>query len=213
MTVKGLSLYERFERKVSPDASGCWMWTGAVNAAGYGVMRSVGKRNHFAHRLSYELHTGPIPDGFLVCHTCDRPGCSRPDHLFIGTHVDNAMDMRVKGRAAKGEARSKLTERDVALIRASNDTSSSIGVALGVTRTTVDRIRHRKTWTHVGSAQDAWTSARAVGARNGRTVLTAEMVRLIRASADSYANLASRFGVSCGAIQRVKQRTSWRHVA
>lgn len=75
----------------------CWIWTGACSTGGYGQLR-IGSRRSQAHRVSYELFVGSIPEGMCICHTCDTPSCINPDHLFAGTHKENTADMIAKGR-------------------------------------------------------------------------------------------------------------------
>jgi hypothetical protein len=89
----------RFWAKVS-KTDDCWNWIGAIGETGYGNF-GIGYRTYRAHRLSYEMHYGPIPSGMLVCHKCDNRKCVRPDHLFIGTHKDNMTDCSEKGRLPK----------------------------------------------------------------------------------------------------------------
>ena len=94
--------------------SGCWLWGGYTGEKGYGQIM-IGGITYRAHRVSYEQHIGPIPEGMLVCHTCDTPSCINPEHLFVGTAKDNTQDAIRKKRAVIGEAnaRAKLTEAQV----------------------------------------------------------------------------------------------------
>lgn len=93
------TLAERVQGKYEATEDGCWEWTASRNEArrGYGQL-NVDGRPVMAHRVMYELFVGPIPPGLCVCHHCDNPPCVRPDHLFLGTHGDNAKDRDMKGR-------------------------------------------------------------------------------------------------------------------
>jgi hypothetical protein len=96
---------ESFADRIMPiPFSGCWIWMGSVaDKRGYGlVYRSDNKTRTGAHRYSWELHHGEIPAGMRVCHKCDIPSCVNPDHLFLGTDVDNIQDAITKGRANFG---------------------------------------------------------------------------------------------------------------
>lgn len=93
--IPAVSIYERFWSHV--DKSGdCWIWTAATSSDGYGHFSLFGMTR--AHRISYLLEVGSIPNGMFVCHHCDNPKCVRPDHLFLGTAKDNTHDAIKKGR-------------------------------------------------------------------------------------------------------------------
>lgn len=136
--------------------SGCWEWVAGKDTHGYGQMKING-RKRLAHRVSYELYRGPIPDGILVCHDCDNPACINPDHLFLGTQTENMADMMSKGRGRKarlkGEdhSQAKLTESDVVAILSAKGLVSQVALAdqYGVSPSQIGNIHRGKAWTHI----------------------------------------------------------------
>ena len=160
MVHKTIPLIDRFWSRV--DKSGdCWVWTAATTNGGYGVIRDTGRNGKIirAHRLSWELHNGPIPAGIEVCHRCDNPPCVNPAHLFLGTHQDNVTDTVNKGRASGGAPRgslhpkAKLTEAQVLDIRAAHAAGAAsqrqLARKYGVDRKAIQQVIRRKTWIHV----------------------------------------------------------------
>lgn len=94
----------RFWEKVNKTApNGCWVWTGQTHGFGYGYVRGPDLKKARAHRLSYEMAKGAIPDGFVVRHMCDNPSCVNPAHLEVGTMADNIQDRDRRGRTAIGD--------------------------------------------------------------------------------------------------------------
>jgi hypothetical protein len=106
---------------VIADGDGCWEYDNCYPTVGYGMIASGGGKPAYiyAHRLSYEIWNGPIPKDLWVLHKCDNPSCCRPDHLYLGTAVENGRDQRVRGRSPHGAGhyRAKLSDEDVAEIR------------------------------------------------------------------------------------------------
>jgi predicted XRE-type DNA-binding protein len=143
---------ERFAKYVD-KSSGCWLWTaakcGGQGVGGYGLFYvNRSRRKVYAHRFAWELAYGAVPNELHVCHHCDTPLCVRPDHLFLGTSIDNSNDMVSKGRSAIGtrNAQSKLNEDDVRYIRASGENQYKLATMFGVCQPTVSDIIRRKLW-------------------------------------------------------------------
>jgi len=110
----------RFWSRVDKTES-CWVWRGKKNVRGYGQFWAAAQRLELAHRTAWRLIRGPIPVGKLALHKCDNPGCVRPDHIFLGTDLDNSADCRAKGRSRSGvgerNGRARLTDAQVEEIR------------------------------------------------------------------------------------------------
>lgn len=150
-------LAERFWSKVE-KTDGCWLWRCARSNYGYGRFAFEGKNGH-AHRVAWLLVKGTIPPGMYVLHKCDNPPCCNPDHLFLGTHLDNIADRCAKGRTKVGtgdrHALAKLTSHKAALIkqRIAECNYRGIGVALakefGVSVRIISFLKCGKTWRHV----------------------------------------------------------------
>jgi hypothetical protein len=124
-----------------PDDRGCTLWTASKNIRGYGyfhVSGSFRKKDtvrDYSHRVSWMLYNNrDIPDGMIVCHSCDNPPCCNGEHLFLGTNKDNTQDMLSKGRW-KGGQRGKLRAEDhpvikeLALSRKKRDIATLYGVS------------------------------------------------------------------------------------
>ena len=145
----------RFHSKyVKDESTGCWNWTGALTY-GYGSFKLTAVTIR-AHRYSYEIHTGLIPRGMVIRHSCDNRKCVNPAHLELGTQQDNIDDMHNRGRNVdvRGEAhpRAKLTENDVISIRCMlADGLSYAGIVkmYPVSHKAIHDIKHKITWEHV----------------------------------------------------------------
>ncbi len=134
--------------------SGCVLWKGSVNVRGRPVVNYGDGLRMYAHRASYIINVGPIPDGLCILHCCDNPLCVNPVHLFLGTHTDNMEDMARKGRSNRGEnvSTAKLNEDKVREIRrryAQGESGPKLGNEFGVSAGTIRLVAKRLKWTHV----------------------------------------------------------------
>ena len=148
-----LRTLHRFLHRVKKDGE-CWMWQGAKFPDGYGVFHFEGRPTR-AHRVSHAIFVGPVGDGKMVMHTCDRPLCVNPDHLREGTPLDNVMDAYEKGRKNDRGSKngwSKLTEDQVVDMRqayAAGETQTSLARRFSVHQGHVSAIVRRVVWRHV----------------------------------------------------------------
>jgi hypothetical protein len=138
-------LFDRLHRRAVVGME-CWGWDGALNTRGYATLR-VNGRGVLAHRVSWQVHYGPVPPGLCVLHQCDNPTCTNPAHLFLGTKRDNTHDMLRKGRQGRGRAvlTAAQVERGRAL-RAEGMLMKDIAQILGVHTRTVGHFCTGKTW-------------------------------------------------------------------
>ena len=153
-------IVERFWKYTSRAGEDeCWLWKGFRDKDGYGaltLMRKCGKwawRPVRAHRISWEIHAGPIPSGMCVLHHCDVRECVNPKHLYVGTNRDNQDDVIARNRR-KGERQSnhKLTNADVAWLRSVEPTWANariMAVKLRITPENASMVMLRKTWKHL----------------------------------------------------------------
>lgn len=152
----GLTPKQRFYRYIETDPNtGCWEFIGTRNKRGYGVFTFENKKVP-AHRFSYQIHVGNIPEGRLVLHKCDNPPCVNPEHLFIGTQFDNMRDMVQKGRNANTKGtnnpRASIYDDSVIQIRDLWDTGASIkeiAIHFMIPKSTVRNIISNVTWKHL----------------------------------------------------------------
>lgn len=152
------------KRVVMIPLSGCWIFTGALNEAGYGMVGLGGRGDGIdrVHRIMYREHVGDIPAGLFVCHRCDVRSCCNPHHLFAGTNAENMRDCRAKGRASTpprnthlvGESHyaSKMLESDIKEIRrlfSVGEKQSEISRRFKINSGSVNRIVKMKSWKHI----------------------------------------------------------------
>lgn len=151
------SMAERLKVRLKecPD-TGCHEWQGWRNEKGYGRVNLwvAGVRTvAFVHRLAWEIHNGrSLEPGEIVMHRCDNPKCANPEHLMLGTLVENVKDMHDKGRAAKVPKKNRLSESEVVAIKlrlSKGHGPDVIALSYPCGASTIRHIKAGTTWRHV----------------------------------------------------------------
>jgi hypothetical protein len=145
---------ERFFSRINKNTgTDCWEWLGSFFATGYGQFW-FNEKNMKAHRFSYELHKGPIPDGMCILHFCDNRKCCNPDHLSLGSRAENNKDRDNKNRQAKGSMvnTAKLTEEQIKEIRNKlklGMKQKEIAKEYDINKSHIFRIKNGISWAHI----------------------------------------------------------------
>lgn len=215
----------RFWEKVQ-RGPGCWEWQAATNSRGYGDfgLHGVAGGTFRAHRVAWTIsRRREIPAGQVVRHLCHNRLCVRPDHLTVGTDVENAADKSRAGRHPVGEEtyNAKLNESEVAqillLARTGRFTTVELGHRFGVCHQTISDIASRKKWSHIDDplpgAPVRWRQLR--GEEAGNAKLTEDDVRAIiglRESGWHYRQIAAMFPCTRQNIRAICIGKTWNHV-
>lgn len=219
---------DRFWSKVGNErGNGCWEWAAWKDKDGYGAMklRSEGLALMArAHRISYVLHHGEIPDGLIVRHRCDNPSCVNPSHLLLGTTAENMADKVRRGRLPnqRGERNpaNKLNDEAVrqiiaVLSRPDPPTQKEIANQFGISQMTVSLIRQGKVWSHIERPGRLNHASMPKGETHKLSKLHDEDIRYIRrlvAAGYSQQFVGNLFGVNQVTISCIALGKTWTHV-
>jgi hypothetical protein len=152
MSFRKASLEDRFHKSYTKTENSCWEWIGTLHVTGYGIIKN-NRKHILSHILSWELHKGER-NGLCVLHKCDNRKCVNPEHLFLGTRIDNNRDRDLKGRGPRGERNwpAKLKSEDIPKIRqmyAEGYLQTEIAKQFGVSQGAISGVVNRTTWSHI----------------------------------------------------------------
>lgn len=200
----------RFVEKLS-DAE-CWNWTGSKSPKGYGKLPYGNEQQ--AHRVSYILFKGEIPDKTMVLHHCDNPSCVNPSHLYLGDNKQNMIDMISRDRAKPRGKPPTIGKDDVMLIAESQDTVKNTARKFNTSISSVRLIKSGGMYAHMelNIAKSAKATGHQSGISNGMAKLTEETVLLIRESLESNRLTGIRYNVSASLVSMIKNRKVWSHI-
>jgi len=199
------ALLEAFLKHVD-KVGGCWVWRNAGKGKGrlpYGNL-CFRQKTYSAHRLSWELFKGEVPESTCVLHTCDNASCVNPEHLFLGSHLDNERDKLKKGRGV-GE---RLNEKLVLEIKKKlvmRVPSTVLAKEYNVSMTTIHSIKHGRTWKDIGEDLEV-PKYRAISREDVIDVKKKLAMKI------PCAHIAREYGVNRSVISKIKNGKTWRDV-
>ena len=217
-TPEAIKAYMLANVDVPSDPDACWLWKGhIVKKSGYGQACFEGKHPQ-AHRASYEIFVGPIPDGLHILHAlhCPHRHCINPRHLYAGTNVQNMADKAALHRAPYGSSHchAKLTELDVLRILelyhapGSQHTPYTLSKLFSVSDGTIKPIIKRQTWKHVAPGQYPYDPSRGKH-------LTEDQVRTLRRLHEDgwpINKLAETYHMTPTQVRNIVRRISWPNI-
>lgn len=210
----------------------CWLWTRSKNDSGYGRCYVGNRVYRLAHRVVWELANGPIPAGMCVCHSCDTRSCIRPDHLFLGTPIENNDDKVRKGRGYRippgrffgtDSGSAKLSNEQVVELRLSYNTGAETAALARKYNICPDSVLRLARGIGYPDADPLAGKPRRMpcrddrrGERNAMCKLSEDDVRSIFAQVHagrSAASIAREFAVSAPYVRQIARGEKWAHLS
>ncbi|WP_331186284.1 HNH endonuclease signature motif containing protein [Pseudomonas sp.] len=217
------TLPARFWAKVI-KADGCWKWSGSKHSFGYGMIMKGGdakKTKITASRASWLIHFGEIPEGLHVCHKCDNPECTNPDHLFLGTARDNSQDCIAKERRAM--VFSQVECDIIHTLFTLGVSNAKLMRAFQVYRRTISSAIERggmlppikKNHPKPRTGRPKSPPPLGIGSKNGRAKIGENdvlKIRAMRADGLSTGEIAKHFSIGKSMVSHICTRRCWKHI-